>query len=174
MQGSGERCEFSFNQRCHFSVFNLKSDFFKNQIRFFGSQEFHTFYWSLACFGPFLWIITHFQIFWTKRVASLFNNMCISLRSQIANCDYNTDIEEGETRPCAILIPAWGSIWVVRCVSKLHVWAEHENNNTLKAARHAKIVSAFVLRLLLRVWSAKTRRPSNWAPWLTTPLHGAV
>ena len=29
---------------------------------------------------------------------------------------------------------------------------------------------AFVLRVFLRVWSAKTRRPKIWAPWLTTPL----
>ena len=32
----------------------------------------------------------------------------------------------------------------------------------------------FVLRLFLRVWSAKTQRPPIWAPWLTRPLHMAV
>ena len=47
----------------------------------------------------------------------------------------------------------------------LHVWSLKQNakkkNNTLKAARRAKIVSAFVLHLLLRVWWAKTQRPLN-------------
>ena len=37
-------------------------------------------------------------------------------------------------------------------------------NHMIKAARRAKIVSAFVLRLLLRVWSAKTRRPPKLSP----------
>ena len=44
-------------------------------------------------------------------------------------------------------------------ISYLHVLrSEHEDNYALKATRRAKIMSAFVLRLLLRVWWAKTRR----------------
>ena len=42
------------------------------------------------------------------------------------------------------------------------------------APRRAKIVGAFVLPLFLPVWSAKTRRPPKWTPWLTTPLHWKV
>ena len=33
---------------------------------------------------------------------------------------------------------------------------------------------AFCLRIFPHVWSAKTWRPPIWAPWLMTPLHGAV
>ena len=48
----------------------------------------------------------------------------------------------------------------VRCVSYLQLLqSEREDNHALKAARHTKMVSAFALRFLLRVWLAKTRRP---------------
>ena len=50
--------------------------------------------------------------------------------------------------------------WFVRCISYLHVlWSEHEDNHALKATWRMQITSAFAL--LLRVWSAKTRRPPN-------------
>ena len=52
--------------------------------------------------------------------------------------------------------------WFARHVSYLHVLgSERENNDALKAAQHVKIMSAFVLRLLLHVQSAKTQRPPN-------------
>ena len=57
----------------------------------------------------------------------------------------------------------------------LHVTrSDRENKQSQNTPRHAKIVSAFVLRLFLCVWSAKTRRPPNWAQWLTKPLQGVV
>ena len=37
--------------------------------------------------------------------------------------------------------------------------AEREKNHTLKAAQHTKIVSAFVLRLILRVCRQKPENP---------------
>ena len=46
-------------------------------------------------------------------------------------------------------------------------------NTRWNTARHVKILDAFVLRLFLSMWSAKTRIPPIWDPWLTTPLHGA-
>ena len=52
-----------------------------------------------------------------------------------------------------LVFPVIKIIMVVRCVSYLNVLqSEHEDNHTLKAARHAKIVIAFVLCLLLCVW----------------------
>ena len=47
-------------------------------------------------------------------------------------------------------------------------------NMCWNATQRVKLVDAFVLRLFLRVWSAKTRIPHIWAPWLTTPLHSRV
>ena len=87
--------------------------------------------------------------------------------------------------------PSWsrhgaqiGGLWVFLIIKIIVVneavmlpvctWSEREDNHAFKAAWHAKIVNAFVFRLLLRVWSAKTRRLPNWSPWLMTPLHGAV
>ena len=45
--------------------------------------------------------------------------------------------------------------------------SERKNNHAWNAARSVKIVNAFVLRLLPRVWSAKTEIPSIGAPWLS-------
>ena len=47
-------------------------------------------------------------------------------------------------------------------------------NTPWNAAQCAKIVDTFVLLLYLHVWSAKSRIPPIWAPWLTTPLHWVV
>ena len=42
------------------------------------------------------------------------------------------------------VFPIIKKLWFVRCVSYLHVlWSEREDNHALKAALHAKIVSAF-------------------------------
>ena len=88
----------------------------------------------------------------------------------------------GDTRTCTILIPAWGLNCGAsgfsrnqnnRGLSGAYVtyiyWSLSVKRDAKDVAQHAKIVGAFVLHLFVGVWSAKTRKPPIWAPWLTTP-----
>ena len=88
-----------------------------------------------------------------------------------------------------IYIPAWGSNWGSSGFSRNHevnrvvhqvlmspastmvrVWRW----TPVKVPLHAQIADTSVLPLFLHVWSAKTRRPPIWAPWLMLPLHRVV
>ena len=93
-------------------------------------------------------------------------------------------IETGDPGTCAILIPAWGSNWGYSGFSREQnnrdssgayvLRSEREDKHAWNAAWRAKFVGAFCC-LCFRVHGRqKTQIPPIGAPWLTTPLHGAV
>ena len=83
-------------------------------------------------------------------------------------------IQKGDPRNCAIFIPAWGLKWGIRVFSHNHNNRDSLGACVLRSEHEDKHVDAFWLRLFPRVWSAKTRIPPIWAPWLMKPLHGVV
>ena len=98
-----------------------------------------------------------------------------------------SQIRKGDPRTCAIFIQAWGSNCGslgfsqsqnthgssganATCIN----WGLNVKIITCKTPHSGKIVDALLLRLFSHAWSAKIWKSSICAPWLTTPLHGAV
>ena len=107
-----------------------------------------------------------------------------SSRQPVVHALLYPQIFKGDPRTCAIFIPAWGSSWGYLGFSRYQhncdssgayiLRSERADKHVWNAARCMKMVDAFCLHLLPRVWSAKTRIPPIWAPWLMAPLHRVI
>ena len=113
------------------------------------------------------------------------NKFCVVIESfrELHNSPIGSQISRGDR----YFILLWGSSWLSSDFSR------NQNNhgssgpyatciycgmrvtiNPPRAPHSAKIINAFVLHLLLSVWSAKTQRFPIWAPSLTAPSHWVV
>ena len=129
-----------------------------------------------------------FSRFWNSNYVDMHVDVGIKLYRHVdlkKTCRVTSQIYKGDSRTCAILIPVWGSKWGSSGFSRyqnncgssgayvtcIYCGLLREDKHTWNAAQdRGRICLAFVLH----AWSAKTQRPPIWAPWLTTPLHGAV
>ena len=128
--------------------------------------------------------LIHWHFWWHHSSLPITSHISVSAHQTLTY----PQICKGDPRACAILIPAWGSNWgysgfshnqnnhgssgvYVTCI---YCGLRVKINMCWNAARCAKFMDAFVLRLFLRVWSAKTWIPPIWVPWLTTSLHRVV
>ena len=131
-------------------------------------HAFHTPYACYKCecyFADFQYSADDKYKDFIQSLVALPDNICYRINAMPWSFLVWPQIYTKDPRPCAILI-------VVRQVPAFNaIWARRQAQN---AARHAKIMSAFVLRLFSHVWSAKTRIPPKLSPMADNVIHWVV
>ena len=139
-----------------------------------------------------------FNLTWKQKVCILclcvYKMWCnlakwVIVRRIVTNLQFAAQIYTRDSRTCAILIPAWGWIWGSLGVS-------HNQNNRSLSGTYANCMDPICACRQTRAkccteWGKTSwthlfsvyfcvcgqqnpKRPPNWAPWLTTPLHWVV